>query len=178
MEEVNECKYRYLFIYASLIYAILLICDLKRERKKKYRECKTKLKQAIKESKKRVDEDFGKWLSEKYKEDRKSYWREVKNESNADTDNTSLSKISEVLDENGKVLKDGAAVKERWREYLKNLMNVKNGGPAKVTAAVLNGGGGGVYREETIKYEEVNQAIKRLKKMERQQELMELQQKC
>ncbi len=49
------------------------------------------------------------------------------------------------------------------REYYKNLMNVKNGGPAKVTAAVLNGGGGGVYREESIKYEEVNQAIKRIK---------------
>ncbi len=67
-----------------------------------------------------------------------------------------------MTDENGKVLKDGEAVKERWREYFKNLMNVKNGGPGKVTAAVLNGGGG-VYREESIKYEEVNQAIKRLK---------------
>ncbi len=40
-------------------------------------------------------------------------------------------------------------------------MNVKIGGPAKVTATVLNGGGRGVYREESIKYEEVNQAIKR-----------------
>ncbi len=30
-------------------------------------------------------------------------------------------------------------------------MNIKNGGPAKVTAAVLNGGGGGVYREENMK---------------------------
>ncbi len=35
------------------------------------------------------------------------------------------------MDENGKVLKDGAAVKERWREYFKNLMNAKIGGPAK-----------------------------------------------
>ncbi len=41
------------------------------------------------------------------------------------------------------------------------LMNVKNGGPAKVTAEVLKGGGGGVYREESIKYEEVNQAMKK-----------------
>ncbi len=65
---------------------------------------------------------------------------------------------------------------KRWREYFKNLMNVKYGGPAKVTAAALNGGGGEVYREESIKYE-VNQAIKR-KKMERQWESMELQQKC
>ncbi len=41
-------------------------------------------------------------------------------------------------------------------------MNVKDGGPAVVTAVVLNGGGE-VYREENITYEEVNQAIKRLK---------------
>ncbi len=82
-----------------------------------------------------------------------------KKERNAD--NFSLTKINEGMDENGKVLKDGEAVKERWREYLKKLTNVKNGGPAKVTAAVLNGGGGGVYRKESIKYEEVNQAIKK-----------------
>ncbi len=42
-------------------------------------------------------------------------------------------------------------------------MNVKDEGPAVVTAVVLNGGGGGVYREESITYKEVNQAIKRLK---------------
>ncbi len=89
-----------------------------------------------------------------------------------------ISTVSEATDGNGKVLKDGEAVKERWREYLKNLMNVKNGYPEKLIAAVLNGGGGGVYKEECIKYEEVNQAIKRLKKMERQRELMEFQQKC
>ncbi len=58
------------------------------------------------------------------------------------------------------MLKDGEAVKERWREYFKNLMNVKDEGPAAVTAVVLNGGGGGVYREESITYEEVNQEIK------------------
>ena len=40
-------------------------------------------------------------------------------------------------------------------------MNVKHGGSAKVTTAVINGGGG-VYREESIKYE-VSQAIERLK---------------
>ncbi len=31
-------------------------------------------------------------------------------------------------------------------------MNVKDEGPAVVTAVVLNGGGGGVYREESITY--------------------------
>ncbi|XP_050706878.1 uncharacterized protein LOC126992348 isoform X2 [Eriocheir sinensis] len=102
--------------------------QVKRERKKKYRECKMKLKQAIKESKKRVDEDFGKRLSEKYKGNRKSYWKEVKNERNAE--NISSSKINEVMDENGKMLKDGEAVKERWRECLKNLMNFEDGRPA------------------------------------------------
>ncbi len=116
-----------------------------------------KLKQAIKKSKERVDEDFGKRLSEKYKGDRKSYWREVRNERNAD--NISLSIINEVMDENGKMLKDGEAVKERWREHFKNLKNVTDGGPA----VVWNGGGGGVYRVESITYEEASQTIKRLK---------------
>ncbi len=68
-----------------------------------------------------MDEDFGKRLSKKYKGDRKSYWRKVKNERNAE--NISSSIINEVMDENGKMLKDGEAVKDRRREYFKNLMN-------------------------------------------------------
>ncbi len=53
-------------------------------KEKRYIEnAKMKLKQAIKESKERVDEDFGKRLSEKHKGNRKSYWREVKSERNA-----------------------------------------------------------------------------------------------
>ncbi len=67
------------------------------------------------------------------------------------------------MDESGKMLKDGKAMRERWREYLKNLMNVRDGSPAVVTVVVLNGGGGEVYREERITYEEVNQAIIRLR---------------
>ncbi len=58
-----------------------------------------------------MDEDFGNRLSEKYKGNRKSYWREVKNQRNAE--NISLNKINEVMDENGKILKDREAVKER-----------------------------------------------------------------
>ena len=134
--------------------------QVKRERKEKYRECKMQLKQAIKVSKERVDEDFRKRLTEKYKENRESYYREVKNERKAE--NYSRVIINEVMDKNGKMLKDGEAVKERWREYFKNLMNVKDGGPAVVTAVILNGVGG-VNREESITHEEVNQAIKRLK---------------
>ncbi len=44
--------------------------------------------------------------------------------------------INEVMDENGKMLKDREAVIGRWREYFKKLMNVKDGGPAVVTAVV------------------------------------------
>ncbi len=40
-------------------------------------------------------------------------------------------------------------MKERWREYFKNLMNVKDGGLAIITAVALNGGGEGVYREQS-----------------------------
>ncbi len=105
----------------------------------------------------------------KYIGKRKLYWRELKNEINAE--NISPSKLNEIMDENGKMLP------ERWREYFKNLMNVKCGGPAVVTAVILSAGKGRVCKEESITYEEVNQA-KKYKKMERQQKLMELQQKC
>ncbi len=51
--------------------------------------------------------------------------------------------MNEVMDENQKMLRDGEAVKERRREYFKTyIMNVENGGPAVITAVVLNGGGG------------------------------------
>ncbi len=54
------------------------------------------------------------------------------------------------------------AVKKRWREYFKHLMNVKNGSPAALTTVILSGGKGGVYKEKSLTYD-VIQAIKRLR---------------
>merc|ERR1712035_241415 len=54
---------------------------VRNERKRVYVEYKRRVKQVIQESKRRTDEDFGRPMSEKYKEDKRLYWKEVKNES-------------------------------------------------------------------------------------------------
>lgn len=42
-------------------------------------------------------------------------------------------------------------------------MNFEDGSPAVVSAVILSGGRGGIYKEEGITHGEVKQAMKRLK---------------
>ena len=113
---------------------------VRNERKRVYAECKRRVKQVIQESKRRMDENFGRQLSEKFKEDKRLYWKEVKNERRREMNESNDTK--EVNDENGRILREKGAVKERWKEYFENLMNVKNKDEAIVMCVGMTGGGG------------------------------------
>jgi len=115
----------------------------------------------VDENKKRVDEDFGRRLSEKYKEDKRLYWKEVKNERECETSGSRGG--DEVKDVDGIILREKKAIKGRWRTYFENLMNVNSEGEAIVTCMGLMRGGGWVNEQEEIKMKEVREVIGNLK---------------
>ncbi len=49
-------------------------------RRNEYKEWKKKVKELVDESKMKVDEEFGRILSERFMENRKLFWKEVKKE--------------------------------------------------------------------------------------------------
>ena len=68
----------------------------------------------IEESKRSADKNFGRQLSEKYKEDKRLYWKEVKEERKGGV--SVRIEGSGMKDANGRILKDKTAVNERWTE--------------------------------------------------------------
>ncbi len=51
---------------------------VKARRKSEYRDWKNRVRELIKESKRRVDEEFGRKLSQNFRENKKLFWKEVK----------------------------------------------------------------------------------------------------
>ncbi len=52
--------------------------EMKARRKAEYNEWKKKVRELIEESKRRVDEEFGRKRSENFSENKKLFWKEVK----------------------------------------------------------------------------------------------------
>ncbi len=54
--------------------------EVREWRRREYRDSNTLIKRLVRESKERVDEDFGRKLSAEYVENKKLFWREVRKE--------------------------------------------------------------------------------------------------
>ncbi len=52
--------------------------EVKARRKSEYKEWKKRVRELIEESKRRVDEEFGRKLSKNFSENEKLFWKEVK----------------------------------------------------------------------------------------------------
>ncbi len=52
--------------------------EVKARRKPEYKEWKKRVRELIEESKRRVDEEFGRKLSQNFSENKKLFWKEVK----------------------------------------------------------------------------------------------------
>ena len=132
--------------------------QVKRKRRKEYKQYKRNVKQVIRESKRKVDEDFGSRLSQKFEENKKLYWKEVERERGG-------RKVmsSKVRDEDGRLVKESRAVRERWREYFEGLMSMKNRERAVITCMGMERGGGKLQVQGPIKRRDVRRAIGRLK---------------
>ena len=132
--------------------------EVKRARRQEYNDSKSELKRIIRESKKKVDDEFGAKLSMKFRENQKLFWKEVKKERGGHTCGG-----EKVKDKNGRLLKEGNAVRERWREHFKDLADVGNRGKAVITCMGMTDGGGRLKVQGPIKRREVRRAIGRLK---------------
>ncbi len=94
------------------------------------------VKRVVSESKRRVDEEFGRNLSEKWRECKKLFWKEVKKVREGNKGNS-----VGVKDKSGQVL-------ERWREHFDELLNVGNETPVNI-----EGWGMGGRRREIVEEE-------------------------
>ena len=131
---------------------------VRRERKEKYRDCKTRVRRLIRESRKRVDEEFGRKLSSSFKENKKLFWKETRRERGEKRCGGERVKSRE-----GIVLREGEEVRERWREHFEGLGAVNSEREAVITCMGMSGGGGRPIEQGMITKREVRRAIERLK---------------
>ncbi|KAK3893161.1 hypothetical protein Pcinc_003002 [Petrolisthes cinctipes] len=130
-----------------------------RERwKREYNVCKRQVKMMVSESKRRVDEEFGMKLSEKFKENKKLFWKEVKRERGEGKSGSVRMKR-----EDGVTVSRSEEVKEVWKRHFDGLMNGGTGGEAVVTCMGMEAGGRRQGVQGDLGREEVRKAIGKLK---------------
>ncbi len=106
----------------------------------------------------RVDEEFGRKLSEKFMENRKLFWKEVKKE-RGDVGSVSL----RMKREDGMHVSSKEEVKGVWKRHFELLMNGGTGGEAIVMSMGMEAGGKRVGEQRAIERVEVEKAIGKMK---------------
>ncbi len=123
-----------------------------------YKEWKKRVKELVDESKMRIDEEFGRKLSEKFMDNRKLLWKEVKKE-RGDVGGVSL----RMKREDGMLVSSKDKVKGVWKRHFERLMNGATGGEAIVTSMGMETGGKRVCEQGVIERVEVEKAIGKMK---------------
>ena len=93
------------------------------------------VKRVVKESKRRMDEDFGRNLSNKWRECKKLFWKEVKKVRGG-----AKSGSKGVKNKDGRMLVEKHEVVDRWRDHFDELLNVLNVVPATLLGGVWEQG--------------------------------------
>ncbi len=85
--------------------------EVKARRKSEYKEWKKRVRRLIEESKRRVDEEFGRKLSQNFSENKKFFWKEVKVRG--------AEKSGDVMirGENGELVRGDSELKVVWKGY-------------------------------------------------------------
>ena len=103
--------------------------EVRVRRRSEYRAWKKRVKDLVDESKMRVDEEFGRKLSEKFMDNKKLFWKEVRKE-RGDVGGVSL----RMRREDGMLVGSKEEVKGVWKRHFERLMNGGVGGEAIVTS--------------------------------------------
>ncbi len=127
-------------------------------RRSEYRAWKKKVKELADESKMRVDEEFGRKLSEKFMDNRKLFWKEVKR-GRGGVGGVSL----RMKREDGVLVCRREEVKGVWKRHFERLMNGGAREEAIVTNMGMEGGGKKVSEQRVIERVEVEKAIAKIK---------------
>ena len=112
----------------------------------------------VRESKRKLDEEFGRKLSVKFSENRKLFWKEMKRVRGG---KEAIS--TRMRGEDGQVMTGVEEELDGWRNYFENLMSESGGGRAIVTCMGMDGGGRRSVAPDGISREEIKNAIARLK---------------
>ena len=134
------------------------IADRTNERNKElYKRKDREVKQLVREKKNRVDGRNGERLSGHFRENKKLFWSCV-NEARRVREQVRM----KIKDNEGNMVCESGAVRERWNEYFESMLNVDDGRRAQVSET-------GREREDVtgdfeISIDEVRTAVKKLKK--------------
>ena len=108
--------------------------DIK-ERRSEYKSWNRKVKDLVNESKRKVDEEFGRKLSEKLFENEKLFCKEVKRKRGG------VGGMSvRVKREDGVLVSSREEVKEVWKRHFECLMNAKTEGEAVMSSMGMEPG--------------------------------------
>ena len=101
----------------------------------RYREKKREVKRKVREVKRRADARWGRCLTENFAENKKMFWKEVKN-----MRKEGGKKEETVKDVNGQMLTEEGAVNRRWAEHFEELLNFEDDREARITAVAFEQG--------------------------------------
>ncbi len=87
-------------------------------RKSEYKKWKKKVQELIGESRRKVDEEFGRKLSQNFSEHKKMFWKEGKNVRGRE----GVSGVR-VRGEDGELVGDESELNQIWKGYFEELMN-------------------------------------------------------
>lgn len=126
----------------------------------RYKEKRNMLKRMVKRAKREADRRWGQRLGEKFEENKKMFWKEVKRVRKGEPD-----VVKGVKDRQGNLLSEDGAVRKRWAEYFEQLLNVEDERVARIVAV---GNGWRMPRlneqnEVDVTKEEVERALSEVK---------------
>ena len=123
------------------------------------RVAKNTLKAAIRERKEMASNQWGRRISDNFRENKKMFWKEV-NEARKANEIISES----VKDKNGRVVSGKEDVRNRWKEYFGELLNVEDDRVAELTIFGRSGINSRRRKEfGAITREEIRQALAKMK---------------
>ena len=132
--------------------------EIEGQKREVYVQRKREVKRLVRESKRRVDDEFGRNLSEKWKECKKLFWKEVKKVRQGNKGSS-----RGVKDKNGRVLVEKSEKVNRWKEHFEELLNVQSERDASISGWGMAGRRRGLGRGEGISRVEVVEAIRKVK---------------
>ena len=100
-----------------------------REAYERYKVKRREVKHKIREAKRRADVKWGESMTENFESNKKMFWKEIKRGRGNES-----SREEKVKGADGEMIIEENAVRERWAEYFKELLNVKEDREGKIVA--------------------------------------------
>ncbi len=132
--------------------------EMREQRKREYTESKALVKRLVRESKERVDEKFGRKLSEEYVENKKLFWRKVRKEMGR-----RKSEACRIRRSDGVIVRRSEEIREVWKSHFEKVMNDSMGGRAEVTTRGIKMHIEKPHTQGRLERSKIMEAIRKLK---------------